>query len=142
MGALGYFAWRGRLLPAAAAKTSDVPSSHHSVEGAGSVAAPRSKLLAFGADITTTGSVSRIRGPVQRRGTDPVQLRGTDVEASDIRAVTALLIAALTAEGPSTIRGMYRLRRGYGYLLSALATLGADITTHPGGPDARPIHRR
>lgn len=83
-------------------------------------------LRAFGADITSTGSVSRIRGPVR--------LSGADVEASDIRAVTALLIAALAAEGTSTIRGMYHLRRGYGHLLSNLATLGADITTIPGGP--------
>jgi len=83
-------------------------------------------LRAFGAGITTTGSVTRIRGPVR--------LRGADVEASDIRAVTALLIAALAAEGTSTIRGMYHLRRGYGHLLSNLATLGADITTIPGGP--------
>jgi UDP-N-acetylglucosamine 1-carboxyvinyltransferase len=91
-------------------------------------------LRSFGADITTTGAVIRIRGPVR--------LHGADVEASDIRAVTALLIAALAAEGTSTIRGLYHLRRGYGHLLSNLATLGADITTVPGGPDARPVHRR
>jgi UDP-N-acetylglucosamine 1-carboxyvinyltransferase len=56
------------------------------------------------------------------------------VEAADIRAVTALLIAALAADGTSTTRGMYHLRRGYGHLLPNLATLGADITTTPGGP--------
>lgn len=83
-------------------------------------------LRTFGADITTISSISRIGGPVR--------LHGADVEASDIRAVTALLIAALAAEGTSTIRGMYHLRRGYGYLLSNLATLGADIITIPGGP--------
>ncbi|WTT80383.1 hypothetical protein OHU34_44045 (plasmid) [Streptomyces sp. NBC_00080] len=83
-------------------------------------------LRAFGADITTTGSVNRIRGPLR--------LSGAEVEASDIRAVTALLIAALAAEGPSTTRGMYHLRRDYGHLLSNLATLGADTTIIPGGP--------
>jgi len=55
-------------------------------------------------------------------------------EGADIRAATALLIAALAAEGASTIRGMYHLRRGYGHLMDNLATLGADITTIPGGP--------
>ncbi|WP_416968242.1 UDP-N-acetylglucosamine 1-carboxyvinyltransferase [Streptomyces sp. 4F14] len=83
-------------------------------------------LCAFGADITATGSVLRVRGPAR--------LRGAEVEAADIRAVTALLIAALAADGASTIRGMFRLRRGYARLLPHLATLGAAITTIPGGP--------
>ncbi|MFF5209331.1 hypothetical protein [Streptosporangium sp. NPDC000396] len=60
---------------------------------------------------------------------EPVRLRAAAVTADDIRAVTALLIAALVAEGTSTIRGMYHLRRGYGHLIANLATLGADITT-------------
>ncbi|WP_328912728.1 hypothetical protein [Streptomyces sp. NBC_00223] len=46
----------------------------------------------------------------------------------DIRAVTALLIAALAAEGTSTIRGMYHLRRGYSGLPAKLASLGARLT--------------
>lgn len=83
-------------------------------------------LRAFGADITSTGSVIDVRGPAR--------LRGATGGAADIRAVTALLIAALAAEAPSTIYGMYHLRRGYGHLLENLATLGADITTAPGGP--------
>ncbi|OKJ05614.1 hypothetical protein AMK19_25275 [Kitasatospora sp. CB01950] len=38
------------------------------------------------------------------------------------------LIAALAAEGASTIRGMCHLRRGYGGLLPELASLGAKLT--------------
>ncbi|MGW3196722.1 UDP-N-acetylglucosamine 1-carboxyvinyltransferase [Streptomyces sp. NPDC001118] len=83
-------------------------------------------LRAFGADITATGSILRVRGPAR--------LSSATVEAADIRAVTALLIAALAAHGTSTIRGMFHLRRGYGHLLPNLATLGAEITTIPGGP--------
>ncbi|WP_416971999.1 UDP-N-acetylglucosamine 1-carboxyvinyltransferase [Streptomyces sp. 4F14] len=83
-------------------------------------------LRAFGADVTTTGSVIGVRGP--RR------LHGAVAQAQDIRAVTALLIAALAADGTSTIRGMFHLRRGYGRLLPNLATLGAEITAIPGGP--------
>ncbi|MEU0110695.1 UDP-N-acetylglucosamine 1-carboxyvinyltransferase [Streptomyces sp. NPDC006251] len=83
-------------------------------------------MRAFGADISSTGSVIRVRGPER--------LHGAEAEAADIRAVTALLIAALTADGTSTIRGTYHLRRGYGHLLDNLATLGADITTTPGAP--------
>ncbi|MFI5864670.1 UDP-N-acetylglucosamine 1-carboxyvinyltransferase [Streptomyces sp. NPDC051546] len=85
-----------------------------------------SGLRALGADITVAGSILRVRGPAR--------LRGAEVEAADIRAVTALLIAALTADGTSTIRGMFHLRRGYARLLPNLATLGAEITTIPGGP--------
>ncbi|MDP9841169.1 UDP-N-acetylglucosamine 1-carboxyvinyltransferase [Streptosporangium lutulentum] len=77
-------------------------------------------LRAFGAEISATGSIIGVRGPVR--------LRAASAAAEDIRAVTALLIAALAAEGASTIRGMYHLRRGYGRLLANLATLGADIT--------------
>ncbi|MFG2622989.1 UDP-N-acetylglucosamine 1-carboxyvinyltransferase [Streptomyces sp. NPDC048507] len=78
-------------------------------------------LRAFGADITADGQDIRINGPAR--------LRAADVQAADIRAVTALLIAALVAEGTSTIGGMYHLARGYGRLLPNLAALGADITT-------------
>ncbi|MFF3444787.1 UDP-N-acetylglucosamine 1-carboxyvinyltransferase [Streptosporangium sp. NPDC002721] len=58
----------------------------------------------------------------------PTRLHGADAQAEDIRAVTALVIAALIAPEPSTIRGMYHLRRGYGRLLDNLVTLGADIS--------------
>ncbi|MER7761315.1 UDP-N-acetylglucosamine 1-carboxyvinyltransferase [Streptomyces sp. NPDC097619] len=78
-------------------------------------------LRAFGADIAADGPPIRIHGPAR--------LRAADVQAADIRAVTALLIAALVAEGTSTIGGMYHLARGYGRLLPNLAALGADITT-------------
>ncbi|MFF0437527.1 UDP-N-acetylglucosamine 1-carboxyvinyltransferase [Streptomyces sp. NPDC004327] len=78
-------------------------------------------LRALGADITADGQDIRIHGPAP--------LRAADVQAADIRAVTALLIAALVADGTSTIGGMYHLARGYGRLLPNLAALGADITT-------------
>ncbi|MFK0173440.1 UDP-N-acetylglucosamine 1-carboxyvinyltransferase [Streptomyces sp. NPDC090306] len=84
-------------------------------------------LTAFGAAVTSQGPVIRISGATR--------LCAAHVGASDIRAVTALLLAALAADGTSTIRGMYHLRRGYGHLLSNLATLGASITTIP---EARP----
>ncbi|MGW5689026.1 UDP-N-acetylglucosamine 1-carboxyvinyltransferase [Nonomuraea sp. NPDC003754] len=77
-------------------------------------------LRRFGADVHATGTTVHVRGPAR--------LRAADVEAGDIRAVTALLIAALAARGTSTITGMYHLRRGYGHLPAKLATLGADIT--------------
>ena len=77
-------------------------------------------LRAFGAAVNADGAVITVRGPSP--------LVAADVAGEDIRAVTALLIAALAAEGTSTIRGMYHLRRGYGSLLPKLAALGADLT--------------
>jgi UDP-N-acetylglucosamine 1-carboxyvinyltransferase len=77
-------------------------------------------LRAFGAAVNADGPVITVRGPSP--------LVPADVAGEDIRAVTALLIAALAAEGTSTIRGMYHLRRGYGSLLPKLAALGADLT--------------
>ncbi|WP_078587935.1 UDP-N-acetylglucosamine 1-carboxyvinyltransferase [Streptomyces mobaraensis] len=80
-------------------------------------------LRAFGAELTVTGSMIRLHGP--RR------LHAADVQAADIRAVAALLIAALAADGTSTIRGLHHLRRGYGHLLPNLARLGAEVTIEP-----------
>ncbi|MDH6132731.1 UDP-N-acetylglucosamine 1-carboxyvinyltransferase [Kitasatospora sp. MAA4] len=77
-------------------------------------------LRAFGAAVNTDGAVITVRGPFP--------LAAADVAGEDIRAVTALVIAALAAEGTSTIRGMYHLRRGYGSLLPKLAALGAKLT--------------
>ncbi|WP_327678692.1 UDP-N-acetylglucosamine 1-carboxyvinyltransferase [Kitasatospora sp. NBC_00458] len=77
-------------------------------------------LAAFGATVNASGSVITVRGRSA--------LAATDVAGEDIRAATALVIAALAAEGTSTIRGMYHLRRGYGSLLPKLAALGADLT--------------
>ncbi|WP_327067575.1 UDP-N-acetylglucosamine 1-carboxyvinyltransferase [Kitasatospora sp. NBC_01302] len=76
-------------------------------------------LRAFGAAVNVDGSVITVRGPAA--------LVAADVVGEDIRAVTAMLIAALAAEGTSTIRGMYHLRRGYGGLLPKLASLGARL---------------
>ncbi|MEU1661885.1 hypothetical protein ABZ527_38325 [Streptomyces griseofuscus] len=45
----------------------------------------------------------------------------------DIRAIAALVIAALAAEGTSTVQGVYHLQRGYDNLLSKLATMGAEL---------------
>jgi hypothetical protein len=77
-------------------------------------------LRALGAHVNADGQLITVRGRTP--------LTGADVAGEDIRAVTALVIAALAAEGTSTIRGMYHLRRGYSCLLPKLAALGAELT--------------
>lgn len=55
------------------------------------------------------------------------KLRGITMSSPDIRAGVALLIAALSAEGKSTIHNIDQIDRGYQYIDTRLTALGADI---------------
>jgi UDP-N-acetylglucosamine 1-carboxyvinyltransferase len=57
----------------------------------------------------------------------PSQLRGGTVESPDIRAGMAMLLAALAAEGQSTIHNVGQIERGYEQIDSRLRALGAEI---------------
>ena len=65
--------------------------------------------------------------PTQCRLTGPQRLTGAPVQATDIRTGSALLIAALTARGSTTISGLDQLRRGHPDLPGKLRSLGGDI---------------
>jgi len=54
-------------------------------------------------------------------------LRGITMSSPDIRAGQALLIAALSAEGKSTIQNIEQIDRGYQNIDTRLQTLGAQI---------------
>jgi UDP-N-acetylglucosamine 1-carboxyvinyltransferase len=54
-------------------------------------------------------------------------LRGITMSSPDIRAGVALLIAALSAEGKSTIQNIEQIDRGYQDIDGRLRALGADI---------------
>ena len=55
------------------------------------------------------------------------RLRGITMSSPDIRAGVSLLIAALSAEGKSTIQNIEQIDRGYQYIDDRLRALGADI---------------
>ena len=55
------------------------------------------------------------------------RLRGITMTSPDIRAGVALLIAALSAEGKSTIENVEQIDRGYQNIDQRLNALGADI---------------
>jgi UDP-N-acetylglucosamine 1-carboxyvinyltransferase len=55
------------------------------------------------------------------------QLRGIEMTSPDIRAGVALLIAALSAKGKSTIHNIHQIDRGYQDIDGRLRALGADI---------------
>jgi len=56
------------------------------------------------------------------------KLRGITMSSPDIRAGVSLLIAALSAEGKSTIQNIEQIDRGYQNIDARLQALGADIT--------------
>lgn len=61
-------------------------------------------------------------------GLDKTQLlRGINMVSPDIRAGVALLIAALSATGKSTIQNIHQIDRGYERIDERLNALGADI---------------
>ncbi len=78
------------------------------------------QLRKFGADIAVTGPTALIRGVTR--------LHPAHAEAGDLRAAAALVLAALQAEGESTILGLKHLDRGYDNLEGNLKRLGAEIT--------------
>ncbi len=79
-----------------------------------------SELLRMGANITLNGTVATVVGT-------PNELFGTDVMATDLRASSALVLAALVAEGETKVHRIYHLDRGYDRLEEKLTLLGADI---------------
>jgi UDP-N-acetylglucosamine 1-carboxyvinyltransferase len=54
-------------------------------------------------------------------------LRGIEMSSPDIRAGVALLIAALSAQGKSTIHNIHQIDRGYEEIDTRLSAIGAQI---------------
>lgn len=77
------------------------------------------ELARFGANISLHGDKALVHG-VER-------LTGAPVMASDLRASAALVIAALAAEGETTINRVYHLDRGFDRMEEKLSACGADI---------------
>ncbi|GAA1913997.1 UDP-N-acetylglucosamine 1-carboxyvinyltransferase [Microbacterium aoyamense] len=59
--------------------------------------------------------------------TGPTPLRGADVEVPDLRGGFSYVIAALAAEGESTVSNVGIIRRGYEKFFAKLDALGADV---------------
>ena len=78
-----------------------------------------SELQRMGADVTLNGHTATVNGPTQ--------LSGTDVMATDLRASSALVLAALVAKGETNIHRIYHLDRGYDSLEKKLKGVGATI---------------
>ena len=77
------------------------------------------ELKRMGADIKIEGRSAIVQG-IQR-------LNAAPVTATDLRAGAALILAALTAEGTTSIRGIHHIDRGYEKVEEKLSRIGANI---------------
>ncbi|MDD7593095.1 MAG: UDP-N-acetylglucosamine 1-carboxyvinyltransferase [Peptoniphilaceae bacterium] len=77
------------------------------------------ELSRMGALIVTDGNQASIRG-VDR-------LKGAKVNATDLRAGAALVLAGLVAEGETQVFNVFHLDRGYDRFEEKLRGLGADV---------------
>jgi UDP-N-acetylglucosamine 1-carboxyvinyltransferase len=82
------------------------------------------KLVGMGADIT-------LCDPHRAIVSGPCELHGERMTSPDIRAGMALLIAALCADGRSTIHNVDQIDRGYEAIDDRLRDLGAQIERVP-----------
>ncbi len=80
------------------------------------------ELIRLGANIVLEGNCAIIKGTPK--------LKGAKVVATDLRGAAALVLAALSATGESTICGLEHLDRGYEKLAEKLIGLGALVERH------------
>jgi UDP-N-acetylglucosamine 1-carboxyvinyltransferase len=81
------------------------------------------ELVKMGADVSIDGHHAVIRGVAE--------LTGTRVEAPDIRAGAALVVAGLVARGETVIGAVHHIDRGYDDLVGRLSGIGARISRRP-----------
>jgi UDP-N-acetylglucosamine 1-carboxyvinyltransferase len=77
------------------------------------------ELARMGANIRIEGRQAIVAGEDR--------LMGTQVIASDLRASASLVLAALVAQGETTIHRVYHMDRGYEHIERKLASLGGKI---------------
>ena len=81
------------------------------------------ELARLGADIRTDGHHAVVRGRPR--------LSAAPVRATDIRAGAGLVVAALVADGVTTVSDIAHIDRGYPGFDEQLRSLGADIVREP-----------
>lgn len=77
------------------------------------------ELMKMGAQIKLDGNTAMTKGSDQ--------LHGAEVMATDLRASACLILAALVAEGATTVNKIYHIDRGYERIEEKFHRLGADI---------------
>ena len=77
------------------------------------------ELARLGAHIRLDGDIATVEGVRS--------LQGAPVMATDLRASVSLVIAALAAEGETTVNRVYHLDRGFEHLEEKLGRCGALV---------------
>jgi UDP-N-acetylglucosamine 1-carboxyvinyltransferase len=87
------------------------------------------ELQRMGANIEMEGNTAIVRGVRA--------LKGAPVMATDLRASASLALAALVAEGETTVDRIYHIDRGYECIEEKLSQLGAQIRRISGSSGRR-----
>ena len=77
------------------------------------------ELKRMGADITVKDRCAIINGKAE--------LKGAKVDATDLRAGAAVVLAGLVANGTTEVSQIYHIDRGYEDFTEKLKSLGANI---------------
>jgi len=89
-------------------------------------------------ELRKMGASYRLRGTQRASIEGPSTLHAADVEISDLRAGASLILAALAADGTSSIRGAHHVQRGYENIERKFLDLGARIERVQEGEPTRP----
>ncbi|MDX1620709.1 MAG: hypothetical protein R3320_06950, partial [Nitriliruptorales bacterium] len=77
------------------------------------------ELRKMGADLEIDGHHALIRGPAR--------LHGAVLDALDVRAGAAGVMAGLVARGETVVRDIHHVLRGYANFVERLTSIGADV---------------
>ena len=89
-------------------------------------------------ELRRMGTTVEVLDPHHATISGPTALVGTDVEIGDLRAGASLILAALAAQGTTTIRGAHHVHRGYENIELKFLELGANISRTAEGTEDSP----
>jgi UDP-N-acetylglucosamine 1-carboxyvinyltransferase len=78
------------------------------------------ELRRLGSNISVDDHIAKINGPT-------TNLTGTDIMATDLRASSALILAALVSSGTTNVHRIYHIDRGYETIEKKLSSIGVNI---------------
>jgi len=87
-------------------------------------------------ELKRMGANAEVRDGRHATITGPTPLHGAEVEIGDLRAGASLILAALAAEGATTIHGAHHVHRGYENIERKFLDLGARIERLAEGNDS------
>ncbi|MBA3234980.1 MAG: UDP-N-acetylglucosamine 1-carboxyvinyltransferase [Chloroflexi bacterium] len=79
-------------------------------------------------EVRRMGARADLQDPHHATIDGPANLVGAEVEIGDLRAGASLILAALAAEGTTTIRGAHHVHRGYENIEGKFRDIGAAIS--------------